>query len=131
MTKRYVPDNRVEQAPPLPTDRPATRAEVWEHFHFQFFDIKNHKATPSCTNACRTEQQGELEAFCRDAWAWYYIHKVVFRGWDKQPDWKEGDPVIPEAVPKPDAFEGIWGEMVRVTYECLETARQMSERRAA
>jgi hypothetical protein len=117
--------DREDSAPSFPTDRPPTRREVWARYHYIFFDRKGHKVTPSCKPTCLHTDEGELEGYCRGAWAWDYVSRFLFRGWDKQPDWVEGDPVIPAAVPSRDPHPftpGNWGACMKTVYELLETA---------
>jgi len=82
---KFVPDDRWESAPPLPTDRPPTRAEVWAYTEHMYAGLK-------------TEQ--ELQAHAAFAWAGTYVYWVNFNNWDKQPDWTPGDTVVRNAVPK-------------------------------
>ena len=126
--KSYIPDSRRESAPPLPTTRPATRAETWAHYHHVWFDRKGHAKQALCTDECLHERAGELETYCRDAWAWSYIQRFLSGGWDKHPDWVEGEPVIPEAVPPIEPFPFPAGNMhacIQVVYQLFETANQM------
>ena len=83
--RRYVPDNRYAIAPALPEDRPPTREECWNHYSIYFAGVKP------------TEK---IVTFARDQWAWMYVTWVNTRGWRKQPDWVEGDPVRSENVPE-------------------------------
>lgn len=101
---RFVPDFRVEQAPRLPAGRPPTRREVWERLHFLYYDLKGHAPSPLCSDKCRRKPEGVLEAMARSEWTWAYVYRHIFRGWRKQPDWVEGDPVISEAVPPDGLF---------------------------
>lgn len=134
---KYVPDDRFVKAPPLPTHRPITKREAWEHYHAVYFDFKGHRQTSACQPSCNHRNPGELEAFCRDAWVWDYVSRFVGagKGWDKQPDWKDGDPIVPEAVP--DCTHGVpfisgnWSKIVEQVQQLHETALQMTERRAA
>ena len=82
---RYVPDDRWQSAPAMPFDRPATRAEVWAYVEHMYHDLK---------------PEAERKAFASQSWAFDYVWWVNWRGWDKQPDWTEGDPVIAGAVPE-------------------------------
>jgi hypothetical protein len=134
-TPKYVPIlERLPKVPALPTERPPTRREVWEHYHGIYFDFKGHSRSPLCTPRCLHNETRELESYCRDAWAWGYIQRFVsgMKGWDKQPDWVEGDPVIPAAVPDVSAFlSGDWASCLRTVKECFQTAQMMRERTAA
>lgn len=119
--------DREDSAPKLPPGRPPTRREVWARYHFIFFDRKGHKATTGCKPTCLHDDAGELERYCRGAWAWHYISLFIFKGWDKQPDWVEGDPVIPAAVPSRSLTDlpfpsGDWGACERKVYELLDIA---------
>ena len=129
--KRFLPDNRVATAPGLPEGRPPTRAEVWEHFHYLYFDLKGHAETPLCDSRCLHKNEGYLEAFCKEAWVWYYVDAYNRKDWRKQPDWTEGDPVIPEAVPERLFIAGEVSTWNRTIYTCLETARMVERRVAA
>lgn len=123
--KRYVPDERIQKAPELPTDRPATRREVWERNHAIYFDFKSHRRTPICTERCDHDRPGELEAFCREAWVWYYVDAYNHRDWRKQPDWTEGDPVIAEAVPDEMFYSGEKAKWTRTIQALLETSHRL------
>ena len=85
MTTKYLPDDRWQSAPPIPLDRPPTRAEVWAYVEHLYHDLKT---------------EDERKAFAAQMWAGNYAWWVNWNGWNKQPDWTEGDPVIPAAVPK-------------------------------
>ncbi len=90
MSIRYVPDDRWQTAPAIPSDRPPTRAEVWAYVEHMYGDLKS---------------ETELKGFAAQMWAGNYVRWVNFEGWDKQPDWTEGDPVIRGAVPKQSSIE--------------------------
>ena len=94
----FVPDARIEAAPKLPLHRPPTRAEVWKHYHAIYFDLKGHKANGLCDVRCCRKDEGDLEQQCAEMWAWLYVN-ALRNGWDKQPDWKEGDEVKTVSVP--------------------------------
>lgn len=127
---KHVPDERIETAPTLPKERPATKREVWERYHAIFFDRKGHRRTPICTDRCNHRNPGELETFCREAWAWYYVSAFNFHEWRKQPEWVEGDPVIPEAVPDEPFAAGETHKWAATLASMMETAaRLMPERR--
>lgn len=128
--KNPVPDNRFAAAPPLPERRPPTRAEVWERFHSIYFDYKAHAKKPLCTDRCNNRSAGELEGFCKEAWVWYYVSAFNFDGWRRQPDWTEGDTIIPGAVPDAQFQGGDVSGWNRVVYACLETANQLGRRAA-
>lgn len=85
MTKKFVPDDRWQSAPPLPPDRPPTREEVWAYTEHMYEGLKS---------------PDEMRAHAAFAWAGTYVYWVNHNGWDKQPDWTPGDPVVPAAVPR-------------------------------
>ena len=122
--KRYVPDARVMSAPKLPLDRPPTRAEVWAHYHHIYFDLKGHKPNGLCTDSCLRTAGNELEDECRSMWAWMYVSRLR-KGWDKPPDWQEGDPFTPGLVPAASEFsvDNIfnWPKML---YGCIDRAKK-------
>ena len=121
---KYVPDERVDNAPPIPTDRPPTRAEVWARYHHLYFDLKGHKPTPLCTDKCQSLPVGELEADCLADWVWGYVYFYNFEGWRKQPDWVEGDPVIEAAVPTEPFWSGEGAKWTKIVKECFDRARR-------
>ena len=100
---------RRQQAPPLPSDRPPTRKEVWDHFSFIFPE----------------RERDDLAVYCREAWVWYYVEAYNFRGWRKQPDWTEEDPVIDAAVPTEPFYPGSQKEWERRVYLALQAGEQM------
>ena len=102
--KRYVPDARLQAAPPWVTGRPPTRREVWERLHYIHHDLKGHKPHELCNAACVRKPEKELERFCALWWSSCYVQWFNFRGWRKPPDWVEGDPATPEAIPT-DIFQ--------------------------
>lgn len=128
--RTFVPDNRIAAAAPYPEGRPPTRAEVWERQHTIYFDRKAHGRTTACTDACNNRFAGELEGFCKEAWVWHYVTAFNFDGWRCQPDWKEGDPLCPEAVPDEQFKGGDVSGWNRMIYACLETAAQLTRRAA-
>lgn len=85
MTKKFVPDDRWQSAPELPTDRPPTREEVWAYTEHMYADLKTRQ---------------EMQAHAAFAWAGTYVYWVNHNNWGKQPDWIPGAPVIASAVPK-------------------------------
>lgn len=114
MTRKFVPDDRLERAPALPTNRPATRHEIWERNWFLYHDLKD---------------RDEIAQMSKRAWVMNYVWHFNFRGWRKHPDWAEGQPVALEAVPTVTVFWlGDVYENERILYACLERVR---ERRAA
>ena len=80
----FVPDQRYDDAPKMPTGRPSTKLEVFAYWAHVLKDVKT---------------EDEIKAHARGSWAWDYVWHVNFKGWDKHPDWLPGDPVIQEAVP--------------------------------
>ena len=128
--RQFVPDSRIHGAPPLPKGRPPTRAEVWERNHYIYYDLKGHTKTPICRPECKHQFPGELEGFCKEAWVYYYVDAFNHRDWRCQPNWKEGDPVIPEAVPDVVFKGGDVSGWNRTVYACLETAAQLTRRAA-
>jgi hypothetical protein len=107
-------DARHENAPPMPFDRPPTRAEVWAHVQHYY------------SGGDKTEAQ--LQAMARDRWAGNYVYWVNFNGWKKQPDWTEGDPVIEAGVPTKPFEAGHGRSYYNDVRALLERAR---ERKAA
>jgi hypothetical protein len=116
-------------APSLPTDRPPTRAEVWAHYHHIYFDFKGHRPNGICTPTCLRTDGNELEVEAAEMWAWRYV--VALRnGWDKQPDWKEGDEVIPAGVPN-NPYETFTVANSFKWADILKSYMATAERRAA
>ena len=120
-----ISDDRVMNAPRLPEGRPPTRMEVWAREHALYYDRKRHKLRDGCSSVCKmSDEFGELEARCREGWVWYYVAAFNFKGWRKQPEWIEGNAVVPEAVPTREftvTERSTWAETV---YRCLNTASQ-------
>jgi hypothetical protein len=88
----------------LPDHRPPTKAECWEHWKEYFGPDKDFDW---------------LVGFARSWWTRSYVVAVCLTGWTKQPNWSEGDPVIPEAVGTPEMFaetRGRWGNAVEALY---------------
>ena len=83
--RKYVADNQYAITPALPEDRPPTREECWSYYNSYFAGVKKTQ---------------DIVRFARDQWAWMYVTWVNTRGWRKQPDWVEGDPVRSENVPE-------------------------------
>lgn len=113
MTKKFLTHERLAQAPLLPADRPPTRREVWDREFALYHDIKTHD---------------EMAARARTAWAYAYTRWFNTKGWRKQPDWVEGDPVFEDCVPAGPLW---WVDVLkneRDIYACLERANR---RRAA
>ena len=104
-------DHKIDQlsmdAPTVPTHRPPTKREVWDRYSFIYGDVKPPE---------------ELSRFCRDAWMWSYVSWVNFKGWRRHPDWKDGDPIIYEAVRKepfpPD--QGYWTREINRLYDIVK-----------
>lgn len=80
----FVPDERMADVPALPTDRPMTRAEVWEYVQHIYEGVKTHD---------------EQVTLAKDRWLGNYLWWVNVHGWRKQPDWTEGESVIGFACP--------------------------------
>lgn len=118
MSADAILDARVMQAPPLPEHRPPTKKEVWTRMSFIYHDLKD---------------DSNLKRFCREWWAGMYLGYVNFRGWDKHPDWVDGEPVIPEAVPaKPFESGTNYIREVERLWGIAQTVKAVnSERRAA
>ena len=76
---------RFANMPEKVEGRPPTKREVWARVHHVYHGLLS---------------QEELVEYARCRWAWDYAAWVNFRGWDKHPDWVEGDTVIAEAVPE-------------------------------
>lgn len=109
---KFIPDDIVMSAPQLPTHRPATKGEVWEHYKHIYGQSK---------------KMTELVDFARGAWAWDYVQWVNFAGWRKQPDWMEGDEIIPDACPTGPFEPGPYHIEIERLYQ---TARQLRRRAA-
>jgi hypothetical protein len=125
----------VIAAPNIPTHRPPTRKEVWARGHALYYDRKTHQRRPECDDRCLTQSTpGELEAWCRSSWVGCYAYAVAVKGWAKQPDWVDGDPVLPEATTNGEEIgrardSGGWTKLV---YALLEKASAThNQRRAA
>jgi hypothetical protein len=76
---------RFESSPPFPGGRPPTRRECYEYVKHNY-------------SYCWGEEK--IVAHAKACFIGNYVYYVNFNGWDKPPDWVEGDPVIPEACPK-------------------------------
>jgi hypothetical protein len=107
----------------LPTDRPPTRAEVWNYYHGIYFDLKGHKPSTICTPRCNTEPEGELERFCQDEWVWGYVYWFNFKDWRKQPEWLPGQDVIPSAVPDRMFESGAFHQWRNILKQMIDTAK--------
>lgn len=79
-----TPEEQYRTAPRMPSGRPPTKAEVWEWTVHMYGG---------------TFPEEKLKVMAQDTWAWSYIWQVNRKGWNKQPDWLPGDPVIAAAVP--------------------------------
>lgn len=108
----FVPDNRYETAPPLPTNRPPTRRECFAYYSHVFKDVKDDTA---------------IAQHAREVWAWRYVEWVNGRGWRKQPDWVEGAPVIDVGLPA--VFDSGGSSFYKTVRQYLD--RATTERRAA
>jgi hypothetical protein len=79
-----TPEEQYKSAPKMPSDRPATKLECWElcvHLYGGVMD------------------EAKIKEVAQGKWAWSYIYAVNFEQWRKQPDWVEGQKIIPSAVP--------------------------------
>jgi hypothetical protein len=121
--KQFIPDDRLEKAPGLPTDRPPTRAEIWAHYHAIYFDLKGHAPSTLCTPRCVTKPEKELEKFAGDEWVWAYVYFYNFKGWRKQPEWLPGDPVVASGVPDQPFQSGAYIEWKRIVVKMIETVK--------
>lgn len=107
--KSFVEDSVIASAPPLPTGRPPTKLEVWEHYSH----IYNGRKSAT-----------ELKTFCRGAWAWLYLEYVNFKGWQKHPDWVEGDVVIDAAVPRAAFQSGAYEKEIEQLWQVAHQQRR-------
>lgn len=107
---KYASDERMAKAPKLPTDRPATKKEVWERYHFIYHDIKTPEA---------------LASYCRDAWVWFFVEYVNFKQWRKHPDWLDGEDVIEEAVKWEPFLVGEWHQEVERLYQIAQSVKRV------
>jgi len=124
MTTDFLPDERVMDAPALPTSRPSTRAERWAREHALYFDRKSHKTMPVCNKDCDHDEPGKLESWCKELWLYDYLYWWYSKNWRKQPDWKEGDKVIPLAVPKSFGPYEDKQTNLKIIYRHLEIAKR-------
>lgn len=69
---RYVSDEKLNTAPPVPTDRPPTRAEVWAYVSHVYEGLWD---------------EAKMKAHAKACWAGNYVRWVNFLGWRKKPDW--------------------------------------------
>jgi len=81
---QFVNDGVWATAPKMPHDRPPTRAEVWAYVHHCYEAVKTHD---------------EMVAHAKCLFVGNYVYAVNLRGWDKPPDWTEGDPAPPKRCP--------------------------------
>ena len=70
--RKFVTDEKLNTAPPIPTDRPPTRAEVWAYVSHVYADVW---------------KADKMEAHAKAAWAGNYVRWVNLLGWRKKPDW--------------------------------------------
>lgn len=91
--------------PPMPTDRPATRAEVWAYAHHFYAALKT---------------EDDLRAWSKKMFVDNYIQAVNFNGWLNPPDWKEGEPVVPAACPTKPFLAGAKRRNTDEVYRLLE-----------
>ena len=98
----------------LPSNRPCTRKEAWDYESFIWAGHRDHE---------------EIVVRARERWLWSYVSWFNFKGWRKQPDWAEGEPVIPGAVPTQPFYpdQRTWAETI---YACLERAKSETRRAA-
>ena len=80
MTARFVSDEKLKTAPPLPLDRPPTRAEVWAYVRHLYHDLWPEE---------------KLKTHAAETWAGNYVTWVNNQGWSKRPDWQPGDDESP------------------------------------
>lgn len=101
---RFVPDERYETAPPLKHYPPPTRRQVYDYFNHLYYDLKT---------------QAQIATLAKGTWLFDYVWAVNLRGWDKPPDWQEGQPVIAAACPRaPIPFD----RMEKDVYRLLDAA---------
>jgi len=91
---------RFRTMPKKPVGRPCTKKEMWERVNHCYHDLL---------------PKDDLIDYARNRWAWDYAAWVNFRGWQKHPDWVEGDTVIAAAVPE----RPMNGDMAPVLVERL------------
>ena len=108
----YVPDDRYETSPKMPSGRPRTKQEVFAYWTHVLKDVKTDE---------------EIKDMARGSWAWDYVWHVNFRQWDKHPDWTPGEPVIPEAVPVKPIPAG--SNYIAKVEELWRLARRLKEER--
>lgn len=84
LTRRFISDNQYESAPPIPTDRPPTRAEVWAHVQHYYEGVKTRE---------------EMEGFAKATFIGNYVRWVNLQDWRKPPDWTPGELEPPAACP--------------------------------
>lgn len=106
--KRFLNEADFHGAPELPHHRPATRREIWEHYSYIYRNLWD---------------EDRIRDFCKTRWVDTYV-SWYNRGWRKQPDWKEGDPVIERAVPRRLFYPGDPAQ--RIVYDYLARARRSS-----
>lgn len=111
---RYVEPHVLTTAPTLSFDRPPTKAEVWEYVKHVYGDVR---------------AEDELKKLARDKWATNFMFAVNHRGWDKHPDWVEGQPVIREAVRTEPFWSGA--DWTREIERLWQVARDALKRRNA
>lgn len=96
----------------LPLHRPPTKRECWEHWKEYFGPDKD---------------PDYVIGFARKWWWQSYTTAVCITGWDKHPDWTEGEPVIPEAVATVESLTDErhrWGEIVEGLYQKAQAAKE-------
>lgn len=110
----YVEPDVLATAPVLTCDRPPTKAEVWEYVKHVY-------------GATKTDD--ELKKTAREKWASNFMFAVNHRGWDKHPDWVEGQPVIREATRTEPFWSGA--DWTREIERLWQIARDALARRSA
>jgi hypothetical protein len=71
----------------LPVDRPYTREETLRY-------VVAHYVEPGL------KDEAKAKLYAKQLWIGNYVYAVNFNGWDKPPDWQEGEPVVDAACPK-------------------------------
>lgn len=105
--KQFLEPEHYAEAPKYPKDRPPTRREVWERQYFIYKDLKPYEVIVS---RARTEFV--------TIWVNWYL-----RGWRKQPDWTDGDAVVPSAIPKGPFWAGEVGKWSKAVFAAIERSR--------
>ena len=77
------------EAPKIPWDRPPTRREVWEYVEHYYKGVKSYDECIALA----------IRIFCGNYTRW-----VMVNGWEKPPNWKEGDKLVKAACPNRAMF---------------------------